>query len=105
VLVDNASLDGFDRWAEALKQQEPRLHLLRATRKMGFAEARNVGLKQSRGRYILLLDASIELTGDIFTPLQKTLANSKVGITGLRGLRTTDLRHFEESSQSEVEVV
>ncbi len=105
ILVDNASQDGLDLWATAYAQEEPRFHILRATRLMGEAEARNVGLQQSRGRYILILDASVELTGDIFTPLQKTLANSKVGITGLRGLRTTDLRHFEESSQSEVEVV
>lgn len=105
VLVDNASQDGLDLWAEAYKQKEPRLHVLRATRVMGTAEARNIGLHQSRGRYILLLDTSVELTGDIFTPLEKTLANSEVGITGLRGLRTDDLRHFVESQQPEVEVV
>jgi len=105
VLVDNASQDETVVWAEALRAQEPRLHLLRATRTMGTAEARNVGLRQSRGGYILLLDSSAELTGDIFTPLAQTLANKKVGVTGLRGLRTNDLRHFEESQQLEVEAI
>lgn len=105
ILVDNASQDDSDNWALALQRREPRLHILRTSRTMGAAEALNVGLKQSRGRYILLLDTSIELTGDIFTPLAKTLDNSNIGITGLRGLRTSDLRHFEESQEPEVEVI
>jgi GT2 family glycosyltransferase len=105
ILVDNASQDGTDVWASAFRHQEPRLHLLHTTRRMGAAEARNSGLKQSRGRYIVLLDACVELTGDIFTPLARTLADSKTGITGLRGLHTEDLRHFSESQQLEVEAV
>jgi glycosyltransferase involved in cell wall biosynthesis len=107
ILVDNASLDGINEWAINYQRQgkEPRLHLIRATRRMGEAEARNTGLKQSRGRYILILDSSIELTGDIFTPLAKTLEQQDIGITGLRGLRSEDLRHFEESMQTEVEAI
>jgi GT2 family glycosyltransferase len=105
LLVDNASMDGIDLWAEALKYQEPRLHILRATRIMGVAEAYNMALKQSHGHFILLLDSRAELTGDIFTPLEKTLANKEVGITGLHGLRTDDLRHFEECPQEEAEVI
>jgi GT2 family glycosyltransferase len=105
LLVDNASQDDIDLWAMALQQREPRLHLLRTSRTMGAAEAYNIGLKQCRGRYILLLDASVELTGDIFAPLAKTLATEQVGVTGLRGLCTYDLRHFEESREPEVEVI
>ncbi len=104
VLIDNASQDGIDLWAEALKYQEPRLRVLHITRTMGEAEARNVGLKQSRGRYILILDSSVELTGDIFTPLIQTLEDGSVGITGLRGLHTDDLRNFEETQDTDVEV-
>lgn len=105
ILVDNASQDGIDRWAEIFKRDEPRLHFIRASRVMGVAEARNLGLKWSRGQYILLLDSNVELTGDIFTPLEKTFRDHKVGLTGLRGLCTDDLRHFKESEQLEVEVV
>ncbi len=105
ILVDNASDDGLSIWADALRYSEHRLHVLRLTRMTGEAEARNIGLKQSRGSYILLVDNAIELTGDAFTPLQKTLENSAVGITGLHGLRTDDLRHFEESSAQEIDVI
>lgn len=105
MLVDNASDDGLSIWASALQYNDARVHVLRASRAMGEAEARNLGLKQSRGRYILLLDSSVELTGDIFTPLAETLVDERIGITGLHGLRTEDMRHFEESQQPEVEVV
>lgn len=105
LLVDNASGDELVLWAETLQRTVQHLHVLRASRAMGEAEARNIGLKRSRGRYILLLDSSVELMGDVFTPLAKTLADPKVGITGLHGLCTDDLRHFEASQRTEVEVV
>lgn len=105
VLVDNASDDGLSIWADALRYSESRLHVLRLTRMTGDAEARNIGLKQSRGHFILLVDSGLELTGDIFTPLQETLENGSVDVTGLHGLRTDDLRHFEESSAQDVDVV
>ncbi len=105
ILVDNASRDELSIWAATLQHADTRVHVLRISRTMGEAEARNIGLKQSRGRYILLLDSSVELTGDVFTPLTKALANEKIGITGLHGLRTDDLRHFEEGQGSKVEVV
>ncbi|MBE3561381.1 MAG: glycosyltransferase [Ktedonobacteraceae bacterium] len=105
MLIDNASQDGLDQWAETLRHEEPRLHLLRTSRSMGIAEAYNAGLKQSRGRYILLLDTTLEVTGDIFSPLAQTLSDRSVGTTGLHGLRTDDLRHFSESQEHEVEAI
>lgn len=105
ILIDNASLDGLDLWAEEFARREPRLRWLRTTRLMGAAEASNVGLTQSRGRYILLLDPAIELTGDIFTPLEQTLSDEHVGATGTRGLSTENLRHFNESQNREVEAI
>lgn len=105
ILVDNASYDGTDIWAESFRLHEPRLHTVQSSRAIGTADAYNLGLKQSRGRYILLLDASIELTGDIFTALAQTLSDEDTGLTGPRGLHTEDLRHFEDSQEEEVEVI
>ncbi len=105
VLVNNRSLDELDAWAKGLPGSDVRLHMLGTSRPLGEAEARNVGLKQSRGRYVLLLDSSVELMGDVFTPLAQVLADSRVGITGFRGLHTDDLRHFEVSTAAEVEVI
>ena len=105
ILVDNASQDELSIWSATLQNNDPRVHVLHVTRTMGEAEARNIGLKQSQGRYILLLESSLELTGDIFTPLAQTLTDTHIGMTGWHGLHTEDLRHFEESQQLEVEVV
>ncbi|HJT58409.1 MAG TPA: glycosyltransferase [Ktedonobacteraceae bacterium] len=105
MLVDNASQDEISTWAKEVQGETPNLHLLHISRPTGEAEARNTGLKQSTGKYILLLDAAIELTGDVFTPLAQSLADNNVGITGLRGLLTDDLRHFEESAAPEVEAI
>src|SRR5579884_999716 len=69
------------------------------------AEARNLALKRSQGRYILVLNNRVELVGDLFRPLADTLANSEIGVTGLHGLVTSDMRHFEESGEPEAEVI
>src|SRR5579859_7397650 len=99
ILLDNASQDDLTSWARELQQEIALLHVIHISRTMGEAEAYNLGLKQSSGRYILQLDPSLELTGDIFTPLTQQLEQAEVGITGLHGLRTNDLRHFEEKEQ------
>lgn len=105
ILIDNASQDALGAWAREFQQEAGLLRVIHTSRVMGEAEARNLGLKQSRGRYILQLDPSIELTGDIFAPLAQQLEDPETGITGLRGLRTDDLRHFEESSEEVVEAI
>jgi hypothetical protein len=105
ILFNNRSLEELDAWARELESSDVGLHMLCTSRPLGEAEARNVGLKQSRGRYILLLDSSVELIGDVFTLLAQVLADSRVGITGFRGLHTEDLRHFEVSAAAEVEVI
>ena len=105
LLVDNGSQDELYAWASARQQQDARLHVLRIIRPVGEAEARNTGLNRSLGQYILILDSSIEITGDVFAPLAETLSNSEVGITGLRGLLSEDMRHFEETSELEVDAI
>ena len=105
ILVDNRSLDELNAWFRELQRNDSRLHLLSISRPLGEAEARNVGLNQSSGKNILLLDTSVELMGDVFTPLVQVLEENSVGITGFKGLSTEDLHHFEESTDTEVEVI
>lgn len=105
LLVDNGSQDDVYAWAMERQQQSPRLHVVHIDRPIGEAEARNIGLKRSLGQYILLLDSSIELTGDVFTPLAAALSDAEVGTTGSHGLLSQDLRHFEATSELEVEAI
>ena len=102
LLVNNKSFEGLDAWYKELQIKDSRLHLVSTSRPLGEAAARNVSLKQSGGKYILLLDSSMELIGDVFTPIDQILADKSIGITGFRGLSSEDLHHFEESNDAEV---
>jgi len=71
----------------------------------GWGAARNAGLKRSRGRIVLVMDGSVEPTGDVFGPLQSALADETVGVCGPFGISTQDLRAFHESRGPEVDAV
>ena len=63
----------------------------------GWGAARNAGLKRSRGRIVLVMDGSVEPTGDVFGPLEATLDDPSVGVAGPFGISTEDLREFHDS--------
>jgi cysteinyl-tRNA synthetase len=62
----------------------------------GWGAARNAGLKRSRGRLVLVMDGSIEPTGDVLGPLEAALADEGVGVCGPFGICTNDLREFHD---------
>ena len=64
----------------------------------GWAAARNAGLRRTTGRLALVLDGSIEASGDVWSPLEDALADPGVGIAGPFGIVTNDLREFEEAT-------
>ena len=53
IVVDNASDDGS---IEMVKRRFPKVRLIANDSNLGFARANNVGLKQARGKYILLIN-------------------------------------------------
>jgi glycosyltransferase involved in cell wall biosynthesis len=63
----------------------------------GWGAARNAGLRRSRGRVIVVLDGSIEPTGDVLGPIATALDDPSTGVCGPFGISTQDLRSFEES--------
>lgn len=54
ILVDNASQDGS---IEAIEKQFPDVMIIKNTENMGFSKANNIGIKESKGDYILLLNS------------------------------------------------
>jgi cysteinyl-tRNA synthetase len=64
----------------------------------GWGAARNAGLRRSRGRIVVLVDGSVEPTGDVLGPIADVLADDAVGVCGPFGIATEDLRRFHESS-------
>lgn len=101
VLVDNASDDA--EWLESLASEHVRvLHL---DRELGYAQARNAGLKVGRGRIVVLVDLSVEPTGDILTPLAGAFEDPSVGVAGPWGIVSQDMREFTESAGPDVDAV
>ena len=76
------------------------MHIFHADHFLGSAAGRNVCLRQARGRYVLLMDTSVELTGDVFSRLLPLLDDPTVGVVGRWGVVTTDIRNFEEALAS-----
>jgi glycosyltransferase involved in cell wall biosynthesis len=71
----------------------------------GWGAARNAGLKRSLGRIVVVVDGSIEPIGDVFGPIEDTLADPAVGIVGPFGIVTSNLQDFEASDGPEVDAI
>jgi GT2 family glycosyltransferase len=71
----------------------------------GWGAAVNAALKRSRGRYVVVMDGSIEPTGDVFARLETALDDPSVGVCGPFGISTEDLREFHESDGPEVDAI
>ena len=96
IVVDNGSTDGTPDWLDELAQSEDRVRVIHADHTLGEGAAKNIALKQSLGKTIMLLDTSVELGGDIFDRIEEMLDQTSVGLAGPFGLRTDDLHHFHE---------
>jgi len=113
VIVDNGSADDTLAELHTLAREGLRdpsgtpipLRVLFADHDMGFAAGRNATMRASRGRNIVLLDTSIELCDDIWTPLARALADEQVGLVGPYGLVTDDLKEFRESAGPDVDAI
>jgi cysteinyl-tRNA synthetase len=81
------------------------VEVLRLEPGTGWGAARNAGLRRSRGRIVLVVDGSVEPTGDVLTPLEAALEDPSVGVCGPFGIVTRDLQHFEEAPGPEVDAV
>jgi hypothetical protein len=73
--------------------------------RLGHAAATNVGIRRSDGRIVVLMDPSVEPTGDVITPLVGALDDPTVAVAGGWGLTSTDLRTFEEAPPGDVDAI
>ena len=96
VVLDNGSTDGTSEWLDELAATEPRVRVIHADHTLGEGAAKNIVLKQSLGRTVILVDTSVEIAGDIYGPIDHYLDRDDVGVVGPFGLRTDDLHHFHE---------
>ena len=73
--------------------------------RLGWADARTLGLRQSRGEVTILLDTSLEPAGDFVGPLLAAFDDPGVGIAGGWGVTSGDARQFSEAPPGPVDAI
>ena len=96
VVLDNGSTDDTGEYLDDLASSDSRVRVIHADHVLGEAAAKNIVLKQSLGSIVILLDTSVEVTGDLIGPVKKMLSDDQVGVAGPFGLRTDNLHHFHD---------
>lgn len=106
VIIDNGSTDDTLPYLQQLLKDGLKdagtgaalgLQVLFADHNLGFAAGRNATFRASRGRFIIMLDTSIELKAEIWSDLAQALSKPEVGLVGPYGLVTTDLKEYLET--------
>jgi len=106
LVVDNLGApEGPAGPLEAYRASAPDLWIIHLPDRVGWAAARNAGLRAARGEVIVLLDSSVELSGNAVAPLVEALDDRTIGLVGPWGVRTTDLRSFQETDAAEVDAM
>ncbi|HUY78670.1 MAG TPA: cysteine--tRNA ligase [Ktedonobacterales bacterium] len=109
VIVENGSTDESLAYLRRIHREGSAeglpAQVIFADHDMGFAAGRNASFRASLGRIVVLLDTSIEVSGDIWTPIERLLAEPTIGLVGPYGLVTTDLKEFAESQGPEVDAI
>jgi hypothetical protein len=72
---------------------------------LGFGAAQNRALAESTGALVVLVDTSLELTGDLLGALVAAFEDPTVAVAGPFGLATADLCDYEERTSGEVAAV
>src|SRR5579885_789982 len=114
VIIENGSTDDTLPYLQQLARtkemytpdgQRVGLQVLFADHNLGFAAGRNATMRASRGHYIVLMDTSIQVNGNIWEPLIAALSDPAVGLVGPFGLVTDDLREFREAPGPDVDAI
>ncbi len=105
VIVNNGSGDNTGEWLDELSLRDSRVRVIHSDHNLGWGAAQNVALKQSLGRYIVILDTSVEATGDFVSATMDALNKSNAGIVGSWGVRSDDMHSFHEAGDGEVDAM
>lgn len=77
IVVDNASPNDDPA---IIRQLYPEITFIQSEKNLGFAGGNNLGIRQAKGKYILLLNNDTEVEPEFLKPLVAKLeANSKIG--------------------------
>jgi GT2 family glycosyltransferase len=74
IIVDNASpSDNPDR----IKEEYPNIHLIKSKKNLGFAGGNNLGILNSKGKYLLFINNDTEVDPDFLEPMVEAFENDK----------------------------
>lgn len=73
--------------------------------RLGHAAALNAGVRRASAAVVIVLDTSIEPSGDFVTPLVGALRDGSVAVAGGWGITSANLRHFQEAPAGDVDAV
>lgn len=80
IVVDNASSDGSQ---ELVRNKFPHVQLICNDNNLGFARANNIGIRQSRGEYLFLINSDVIVLKNCFRQMVAyMLENPNVGLLG-----------------------
>jgi hypothetical protein len=108
VVADTPSAEQGDA-LDALAALDPSathpIEVIWTSERLGHAAALNIGLRRAPGPIAILLDPSVEPTGDVVTPLVRALDDPSVAVAGGWGIVSSDLRKFEDAPAGDVEAI
>ena len=96
-----ATLDEIESDAPA----ELPVEIVWTSERLGHAAATNIGLRRAGSPVVVLLDTSVEPTGDVVTPLVRALDDETVAVAGGWGIVSSDLRKFEDAPAGDVDAI
>ncbi len=79
--------------------------VVRTSVRLGHAAALNVAIRRAAGPVVVVLDSSVEPTGDVVTPLVRALDDPSVAVAGGWGIVSGDLRRFEDAPAGDVDAI
>jgi glycosyltransferase involved in cell wall biosynthesis len=106
VVVDDSAADPPPAEIEALADDAVMpVEIVRTSAPLGHGAATNIGIRRASAPVVVLLDPSVELTGDAITPLVRALDDPRVALVGGWGITSTDLRRFEDAPAGDVDAI
>ena len=81
------------------------IEIVWTSERLGHAAATNIGVRRAGAPVVVLLDTSVEPTGDVVTPLVRALDDPTVAVVGGWGIVSADLRKFEDAPAGDVDAI